>query len=106
MIIYIDNTNVITLARLKSAVDNSYIDDAVVDVTIVDNTGAEVAGGTWPMQMTIVTNSPPQGTYRAVLPADVSLTPDDKYYAVVDVDGGLNRKGHWEVPFTAKVRGA
>jgi hypothetical protein len=104
--IYIDNTNVITLYRLKSAVDNLYIADADVSVTIVNKDGTAVAApdGTWPLAMQETGESPSKGDYQAVLSDEIEFIPNTTYVAVVEVDAGPDRIGHWEVPFVARTR--
>ena len=105
MNVFISNTNVITLYRLRSTVDGSFIGDAVVSLTIVDALeGHEVAGEDWPIFMEPVAGSPSQGDYAAVLSDGISFEADTKYIAIVDVDAGVDRIGHWEIPFVAKVR--
>jgi hypothetical protein len=104
MNIFISNTNVLTLQRLKSSLEPAYIDDAEVSLTIVKADGSSVEGQTWPIAMQAVNDSPSKGDYRAVLSADIVLLPNASYLAVIDVDAGENRIGHWEIRFVAKIR--
>jgi hypothetical protein len=100
--IWIDNTNLLELFRLKSAVENAFVNNATVTVTIVDGDGEEVEGQTWPATMTYVTSS--SGDYRAILSHQLQLEPDTTYFAIIDANGGTNRIGHWEISFLAKTR--
>jgi hypothetical protein len=100
-VVYLLNTNVVELDALYSAVEETYINDAVVEVTIKDASGNAVPGETWPLTMTYVTDS--DGRYRAIISHDVSFAAGT-YRAFIDADGGTDRIGHWEFPFKVKTR--
>jgi len=105
MIAFVQNTNLITLLRLRAETTKEVIDDAEVTVTIlVPATRVEVAGQEWPLLMQPIDDSPPKGDYRGVLSDEIEFVANKTYLAVVEVDAGQGRKGHWEVPFVAKVR--
>ena len=104
MQIFVANTNLISLLRLKSAVENDFIDDADVSVTVITAAGVEVAGETWPVTMEPAEDSPSKGDYVAVLSEEIEFEANKSYIAVVDVDAGPGRVGRWEVPFTARTR--
>lgn len=93
------NSNIIELTGLTDELAGAYINDAAVDLTkIVDSDGEQVSGAsTWPLTMEYVAGS--DGNYRAVIAADLPLTPGESYVAHIDADGGTNRVGHWEFPF-------
>ena len=102
MNIYIDNTNLLELFRLKSAVENTYINDATVTVTLKDEAGTEVTGQTWPLTLTYVPSS--NGDYRGIISEDCEFTEGEPYYAIIEANAGVNRYGHWEIQFVPKVR--
>lgn len=102
MDLYVGNNNILELLRLKSAIDGEIIDDAVVQATIVTVTGVEVTGQIWPVTMAPIGSG--LGDYRAVLSEDIGVTANTRYIVIIDVDGGPNRKAHWEIPVMARVR--
>lgn len=109
---YIANTNNLKLTGLKSDLEKEFLNNLVPTVTIKDSSGNEVSSGSgdpepWPAYMTYVTDS--DGNYAVGLSADLQFIAGEKYTAVIDViasdtDGTPERIGHWEFPFTAKVR--
>ena len=107
--IYVGNTNVLELFRLKSVSENAYINDADVEVTIFDAAGDEVTipPGTpewtgWPVTLEYIPNS--QGDYRAILHEALEFEAGKSYTAFIDANAGIQRAGHWEVPFIARTR--
>ena len=104
-IAYVANTNNLELNGLKSDLENTFINDATVLVTIYDNTGTEVSGVTWPLQMTYVLAS--DGNYVLGLTHDLPLVNGKLYKAFIDADGSdsnTERYGHWEFSFKAQTR--
>ena len=102
MTVYVDNTNLIELFRLQSAIDDAYIDDAIVTLTIEDATGTEVSGETWPITLSFVSGS--DGDYTGIINYQVGFDTDGAYTAVIDADAGVGRQGHWELPLIARTR--
>lgn len=102
MIFYDDNDTLITLSGLTAAGSGAAVSAATVTVTVKDTAGDEVAGATWPMSMPPVVGS--AGTYRAVLPAELAVTPERQYTAEISVDAGSNGAGLWRVPFMVRER--
>ena len=102
MDVFVNNTNMLELLRLKSAVENTYINDAAVNVTVKTTAGANVSGQTWPLLLTYVPGS--SGDYRGVLSENLAFAANTTYVAVVHANAGINRVGHWEVPFVPRVR--
>jgi hypothetical protein len=101
MIIYVSNTNMIELYGLRGAVDNEFVNDATVTLTIKSLAGTIVDG---PLDMVPTNESPPKGNYRAIVDHDLDLLPNTSYMAVIDVDAGPNRIGHWEMKFRPTTR--
>ena len=104
MNVFVDNTNIITLLRLRSTVGNTVIDSADMTVTIKTLAGENVGGLTWPVDMVLTNESPSQGNYRGILSDEIKFEPNTQYIAHVDVNDGEDRIGHWEVPIIAKTR--
>lgn len=102
--VYIDNTNIIEVRGLKSALEDEFIADATVRVTVKDSAGASVTGQTWPLTMTSTDGTDPEGNYRGILKDTLVLTDGETYYAHVDANAGTDRIGHWEFAFVPKTR--
>lgn len=102
MTVFVANTNVLEIIGLKSAVEDTFINDATVEVTVKDADGAEVSGQTWPTAMAYVATS--DGDYRAILEHDLALTDKAKYTAEISIDAGAERIGFWAYSFTAQAR--
>ncbi|QKC83272.1 hypothetical protein [Mesorhizobium sp. NZP2077] len=101
-LVYVDNTNLIEVVGLKSAVEGGFVNDADVSVTVKDASGTNVTGQTWPATLAYVASS--DGVYRGILEDDLALVDGAQYVAVIDADAGANRIGHWEFAFTPKTR--
>ena len=104
---YIGNTNNLLLTGLKSDLENIYLNDVLVTVTVKDLDGNEVGGTSesWPVQMTYIEGS--EGNYFVGLSHDLPFEKATKYVAIIDADASDTsgeRIGHWEFPFTGKVR--
>lgn len=101
MTAFVANTNVLQLVGLKAALDGAWINDATVTVTIKDADGNNVAGAV-ALDMTYAAGS--NGNYSAILAAELPLLARRVYRAVIEVDAGTNRRGHWEFPFQPLTR--
>lgn len=101
---YVANTNVLEVRGLKSAIEDTFINDAIVSVTVKDGEGAAVAGQSWPATMAYVAAS--DGWYRAIIEDAVEFEAGETYYAFIDADAGTDRIGHWEFAFIPKTRRA
>jgi len=99
---FVANTNVLELLGLKNEVDGSYINDANVTATVKDADGNNVSGTSWPLTMPYVASS--NGNYRAFLAASLPLVAKQKYTAVIEVNGGTDAVGHFELTFKPVVR--
>ncbi len=103
-IVYLLNNNVLELQELTNTITGAIDVGATVTVTLKDRSGTEVTGQTWPTTMTLVSESPLTGTYRATLDADLNLAAKRDYVAVIDATGSGGQLGHWEYPLKAQVR--
>lgn len=101
-IAYVGNTNLVELIGLKDAITGDFILDAAVTVIVKDAHGDEIDGQTWPTAMAFVEAS--DGDYRAVIEHDAALVAGEECTAVIEVNDGTERIGHWEFAFTPKVR--
>jgi len=103
MTIFVANTNVLDLIGLKSAIEDTYINDATVTVTLKHKaTDEEVAGQTWPTTMEYLVGT--DGEYRAIIEHDVEFIANKDVIAYIEVDGGPERIGHWEFKFKPLTR--
>jgi len=98
-ILYVDNTNTVTLDGLQNSITAAYINDATVTLTIEDSDGVEVTGETWPLTMSYVATS--DGNYRVAI--DAVLEDSEKYSAIINVSSS-GSTAKWTVPITAIVR--
>jgi hypothetical protein len=103
-VLYIDNNNVIELQSLTNDATGVVDTGATVTVTIQDTSGDSVAGQVWPATLSLVSESPLTGKYRATLDYDLVLLANRKYRAVVTAVGSGGEVGKWEVPAVARVR--
>jgi hypothetical protein len=101
-VVYVDNTNLIEVRGLKSAIEDAFIVDATVTLTVKDAAGASPTGQTWPATLAYVADS--DGWYRGIIEDDVALVDGTTYYAHIDANAGANRIGHWEFAFVPKTR--
>jgi len=104
LVIYIDNNNVVELQGLTNDATDVVDTAATVTVTLKDSAGAEVSGQVWPAAMSLVSESPSTGRYRATLDADLALTSNRRYTAEIDATGSGGEIGHWEICVTAMKR--
>jgi len=101
-ILFVLNDNILELIGLKDVVLDSFMNAATVTITLNDRNDVPVTGQTWPTAMDYVAAS--DGKYRAVLEDAMSLDAGKNYTAIIDADGGVNLKGHWEVELKAEIR--
>lgn len=103
MTVFVANTNVLDLIGLKSAIEDTFINDATVTVTLkYKDTGAEIEGQTWPTTMEYIDAS--DGDYRAIISNEAELVHKRTTIAVIEADGGEDRVGHWEFEFKPVTR--
>lgn len=101
---FVQNTNLLEVRLLKSAIEGTYIDDADVVLSELNDyaTGDAVEGQTAPLAMDYVADS--DGWYRCVISDEAALVDGRQYVAIIDADAGADRIGHWEFVFKAKTR--
>lgn len=106
MAAFVGNTNVLRLNALRDELTEAFINDATVTVTVktdVDGApGVNVVGETWPLTMDYFSGS--DGIYEAFLDSDLAFVAGSNYWAVIEVDAGVNRVGHWEFRFKPTIR--
>lgn len=101
-IAWVGNNNTLELRALRDERTGEFLDAAAVTVTIRDAAGAPITGETWPKAVVHVEGS--KGVYQANISYQAAFVPEGQYTAVIDVDAGDARRGHWELPLLAKVR--
>lgn len=103
-IVYLLNNNVIELQGLTNSATSAVDVAATVTVTIKDKSGTAVTGQVWPAAMSLVSESPTTGKYRATLDSDLNLLAKREYVAVIEATGSGGEIGYWEYPMKAQVR--
>lgn len=101
-VLYVGNDMLLDLARLRDAIDGSYLDTATVTVTLTDANGNPVVGESWPLELAYVEDS--LGTYRATLRDTLVLAPNGRYLAAVTVTAGEGRTARWIMDCIARTR--
>lgn len=97
--LYVGNDCVLEL-QTKDAINGSDQSGASVTYDLKDNADATVASGS----MTYIELSGGYYKFRATLVDTLSITAGDRYTAEIDIDGGTDKKGHWEIPVAAQGR--
>jgi len=100
--IFKDNDMVLEVSDITNDTTGVHINDATVTATIKDSTGADVSGIAFPITLSYVANS--DGVYRGLLPAELVLTSNARYKAIIDAVSGSGSKAHWEVDLVCKIR--
>lgn len=102
---FINNDNVITLAGLKDACNDTFANSATVEFTVTDKDGVEVpfdnTADAWPRPMPYIAAS--NGVYCGVLPVEAELVPEQVYIAVI-IATQTGIRGRWNLHFTAQHR--
>jgi hypothetical protein len=79
-----NNTNYVTVASLRSSVDNEIINDATVTLTVYDNFNTPISGEIWPVTLNYVLDS--KGKYETLLSADLPWCVGASYvYEIIAV---------------------
>tara|TARA_R110000851_G_scaffold78337_3_gene172902 strand:- start:1116 stop:1430 length:315 start_codon:yes stop_codon:yes gene_type:complete len=102
MDVFIDNTGLLRVTGAKlTALDGTQSDLTLSGaLTIRDKAGAEVAGQTWPLSLTL--NSP--GDYSALIESDLELVARKTYTALITFGAAPDSRGEFNVAFTAVER--
>lgn len=102
---FINNDNVVTLAGLKDACDDTFANAATVTFTVTDKDGVEVlfdnTADAWPRPMPYTIGS--NGVYCGVLPLEAEMVPEQTYIAVINATQ-VGIRGRWNLFFTAQQR--
>ena len=97
--IFIDNTSSVQVKGLSSALDNSYINDAIVSITLKDLNGVDIEGESWPVILQYTDGS--NGDYTGSFSHDISVEDGTEYIGMIVatlVDGS---RGEWPEPVKA-----
>jgi hypothetical protein len=102
MDVFIDNTGLLRVTGAKITALNGTQTDLTLAgaLTILDRSGAEVAGQTWPLSLTL--NSP--GDYSAIIESDLELIAKKQYTASITFGTAPNSRGEFNVAFKAVER--
>jgi len=99
---YVSNDNLAWIENATRKRDGTLVTSGIVTLTTVRDmqTGAEVPGQTFPAMMF----HEGDGTWVGILEDDLALEAGKLYEVVLDMDGGVDVKGHWELIVRAEVR--
>jgi hypothetical protein len=102
MDVFIDNTGLLRVTGAKiTAIDGTQTDLTLAgQLTVLDKLGAEVAGQTWPLELTL--NSP--GNYSGIIESDLQLVAFQSYTALITFGTVPNSRGEFNVLFRAVER--
>jgi hypothetical protein len=81
-------------------------------LTAIINDGvgeADPVGVTYPLNFFFDSSPGRSGStsdWSVIVPAAIELVAESNYFAIVDLDDGTLRKGHWKIPLIAKERDA
>lgn len=93
-VMYAQNDNLLRVLGLRDGIANTYLNNATVEVSLKDSAGQDVAGQTWPLQLTYVVGS--NGDYFGILSHDLSISEGEVVQATIIVNGGEGLYGQWE----------
>lgn len=96
------NDNIFELEGVADEITGALIPDAVIGVTLMDLEGAPVQGQSWPSMMFPVIGEP--GTYRGALAYTLQAEHLNQYRALVDINAGPGRQGHYNFKVKARIR--
>lgn len=86
-ILWRDNDCLLRITGIRGAANGVYLNAADVQVTLTDdNSDTEIAGLTWPQDMSWVVDS--DGVYELLLPHTLMLSDSQSLWAEIIADGG------------------
>ena len=86
------NDLTVELTELKDGQTGKLLLGATVSVTLKDQSGTNLTGATFPLNMAYVANS--RGNYRVILPAAIVMVEDDLVDVIIAAtDSGIT--GEW-----------
>jgi hypothetical protein len=101
-ILYLGNNSIVDVTGLRDEATGAYVTDANVVMTLLTQTGAEVGGVQWPIQLVYVPET--SGTYRATLPYTLDLTEGGRYVARIIANAGAGLRAEWDMPCVGRLR--
>ena len=91
---FVATDNVLEVGGLLNGVTAAYANAATVAVTLTNaDTGAQVAGATWPLALAYTSAS--NGVYTVTLPDTLSLVDGQRYLATITADAGAGLYKTW-----------
>lgn len=105
--LYCNTSQALFLPGLKNGLVGGFVTDAGVSIIIRDANDNSLDGVDWPLKMTEVSIPDnvrrfPAGTYRAILPSTLAITPGNRYYGLITAIGSDGLKAEFAVRFIAK----
>jgi hypothetical protein len=108
LILRVGSTNRLTLSDVELPEDVPLTSiSGSFELTAVINDGAGEAdptGASFPLNFSY--DSTTDSDWYCLIPAALELIAERSYFAIVDLNDGTYRIGHWKIPFTAKNRDA
>lgn len=94
-ILWVGNTNTVTVRKLRSIVNDEFMQAAEVTATVVDEDGEPVTGETWPKSMARVPTI--DGGYRVTLSQNLNIEDGQQVTLIVQAVESLST-ARWEKP--------
>lgn len=89
--------NLLEVVGAKNAATGDYLNAATVTATLVNaDTGAQIAGQSWPMTLAYVASS--NGDYRGTVNDDITVTKGQEVIAQITFNGGAGLQRYTEMP--------
>jgi hypothetical protein len=88
--------HILEVSGLTNGLTGAVIADAEIAVTLRDAQGDTISGATWPITALAVTGI--AGSYRALLPATLEVTPRMQIEATIVADAGPGLQRTWYMP--------
>lgn len=83
LVIYDDNSNLLTIEGVKNEQSGAYINNAVVTVTLKDRDRKNLAGTTWPVTLSYVTAS--NGNYSGTVASTIKYPVGEFGLCIVQI---------------------
>lgn len=100
-VLWVNNSNLVRVQKLRNLLTASYLNDAEVSVTVLDESGAQVAGETWPKAMNYEIGT--EGSYLVSLSPALAIT--DGQMVTLRVNATQSTiTARWDIPMLCLTR--
>lgn len=94
--------NLLEVVGAKNIATGAYLNAATVTAILVNaDTGAQIAGQTWPLALAYVASS--NGDYRGTVNDDITVTTGQRVIAQITFNGGAGLQRYTELPLPVVV---